>query len=169
MPTAFRWAYNNLLEWTAGGLLSIIVILTTFQVSARYIFSSPVNWIEEFCQLLLVWAVMLGAAATVKTNAHLAVDFILQRLNPLLRRAAVVLINTGVLILSIGMVWYGMDFYWRTAGDYSTSLGFARNLYYLPIPVAGMLMTIFIFPATISSLRSIGSTEPNKLNRTERP
>lgn len=153
MRTALRWVYDNFLEWITGGLLAVILVLTTFQVTARYVFSSPLSWVEEFCQLLLVWAVMIGAAAAVKTNAHLTVDVILERLKGFPRQAVIILINIGVLILAVGMTWYGFQFYWRTAGDYSTSLGFARNLYYLPIPVAGILVAVFIFPATLLSLR----------------
>lgn len=161
MLPALRWIYDNLLEWLTGALLLVILVLTTYQVTARYVFSSPVNWIEEFCQLLLVWAVMMGASAAVKRNAHLTVDVFVQKLSRLPRQIIAVAINVGVLALALGMAWYGFEFYRKTAGDYATSLGFARNLFYLPIPVAGILIAIFLVPATIQSLRH---PEPDDLD-----
>ena len=153
MRPVLQWIYHNALEWITGAILAVIVVLTSVQVVSRYAFSSPFNWIEEFCQLLLVWSVMIGAAATVKTNGHLTVDILFQRLHGRPRQVAVLLLNAGVMALAIGMIWYGLQFYQKTAGDYATSLGFARNLFYLPIPVSGGLIAIFLFPATWRALQ----------------
>lgn len=149
-----RWAYDNLIETLVGLILGIIVLLTFYQVVARYAFSSPLSWLEEFAQLLLVWAVMLGSAAAVKRSNHLTVDILFDQLHGAARVVAVLIINGLVMFLAISMAYYGYLFYLKTAGDYATSLGFARNLFYLPIPIAGVLIAIFLVPATIRTIRS---------------
>ena len=42
-----RTALNRVLELLAGLSMSVMVILTTYQVIVRYIFSSPSTWSEE--------------------------------------------------------------------------------------------------------------------------
>lgn len=153
MIAFFRWAYDNLIETLVGVILGIIVLLTFYQVVARYAFASPLNWLEEFAQLLLVWAVMLGAAAAVKRSSHLTVDILFNQLRGVARVVAVLVINGLVMFLAIGMAYYGYLFYLKTAGDYATSLGFARNLFYLPVPIAGVLIAVFLVPATVQTLR----------------
>ena len=43
----FRTALNKALELLAGLSMAVMVILTTYQVIARYIFNSPSTWSEE--------------------------------------------------------------------------------------------------------------------------
>jgi TRAP-type C4-dicarboxylate transport system permease small subunit len=149
-----RWLYDNLIEWTVGLILLVITALACMQVFNRYILEAPRTWTEEFAQLLLVWAVMLGAAAGIKRNGHLRVDFLVSRLPQAPRRVLLVLINALVFAVALGMTWYGWMFYQSTSGDYSTSLGYARNLFYLPIPVSGLLIMAFLVPATVAELRT---------------
>lgn len=151
-----RWVYRNGLEWLVGALLGLIVLLSGTQVFFRYVLAQPINWIEEFAQLLLVWAVMLGAAAGIKRNGHLRIDFLFNLTSGKLRCIAIIVVNLLVAVVALGMIVHGSAFYVDTAGDYSTSLGFARNLFYMPIPVSGGLTLVFLVPATIKALRDIG-------------
>jgi C4-dicarboxylate transporter DctQ subunit len=124
----------------------VIVVLSLLQVVYRYGFSMPLNWIEELARLLLVWAVCLGAAAATKSSAHLRIDFITNAGGESWQRLWSVIADVVVGAVAVGMVIYGIEFYRLTAGDDSTSLGFARNLYYLPVAIGGVL--IFAFSLT---------------------
>ncbi len=141
-----QWLFRNGLEYLIGALLAVIVVLSLLQVVYRYGFSMPLNWIEELARLLLVWAVCLGAAAATKNGAHLRIDFIADAGGKPWRRFWSVVADIAVGAVAVGMAVYGIDFYRLTAGDYSTSLGFARNLYYLPVAAGGAL--IFVFSLT---------------------
>lgn len=147
------WIYRNGLEWLVGSILLVIVCLSSSQVFFRYVLNAPLNWIEEFARLLLVWAVMLGAAAGIKRNCHLTIDFVKGLTSGGVRAAHAVAINVLVGLVALAMVRYGLMFYLNTAGDYSTSLGFARNLFYLPIPISGALSLAFLIPNTVAQVR----------------
>jgi TRAP-type C4-dicarboxylate transport system permease small subunit len=148
-----RWLYANLLEWIVGLLLLAIVLITLWQVFSRYIMDAPVTWSDEVAQLLLVWATFLGSAVGIKRNSHLRIDFVATSLPVSAQRFAVLFVNALILIVAVCMVVYGWDFYLKTGNDTSTSLGFSRNLFYLPIPISGLLMVLLLIPATIRSLR----------------
>lgn len=148
-----RWLYANLVEWIVGLLLLAIVTITAWQVFSRYVLNSPLSWSDEVAQLLLVWAAFLGAAVGVKRNAHLRIDFAAARLPAAARPYLAVLVNALILVVAASMTLYGWQFYFATSNDTSTSLGFSRNLFYVPIPISGMLMIVMLMPATLQSLR----------------
>jgi TRAP-type C4-dicarboxylate transport system permease small subunit len=150
---ALRWLYDNMLEWIVGSLLLVIVLITLWQVFSRYLLNSPLAWSDEVAQLLLVWAAFLGSAVGIKRNAHLRIDFAATILPVGAQRFVVLFVNALVLFVAVCMVLYGWEFYQKTGNDTSTSLGFSRNLFYLPIPISGVLMILFLVPATIASFR----------------
>lgn len=138
-----RWMYQNFLEWTVGALLLVIVVLSGVQVFNRYVLESPLTWTEELARLLLVWAVCLGAAAGIKKGGHLRIDFVYLMTRGVPRKVITLINHAIVFLVALGMAWFGYQFYASTANDYSTSLGYARNMVYLPIPVGGVLIAAF--------------------------
>ncbi len=147
MKKLAAWLYNNLLEWLVGFILLVIVLLAVMQVFNRYVMDNPLNWTEEVARLLLIWAVFLGAAAGVKRNGHLRVDLLFARYKGNSGQIVIALINLVMLSVGVGMVKFGFDFYASTANDHSTSLGYSRNLFYLPIPISGLLIVFFLLVA----------------------
>lgn len=156
------WLYSNLLEWLVGLILLVIVLLAVMQVFNRYVMDNPLNWTEEMARLLLVWAVFLGAAAGIKHNGHLRVDLLFDKYKGKAGRIIIVLINLVMMGVAVGMIKFGFDFYASTANDYSTSLGYARNLFYLPIPISGILIVFFLVVTTVRDWRDFGKNHPHE-------
>ena len=50
--------------------------ISFYGVLARYIFNSPVHWIEEIFSLFLVWAILIGFSTALKNNNHIALDLL---------------------------------------------------------------------------------------------
>ena len=78
---------QQLLEWGAGLLLFVMVVVAFLQVTARYTGLFFVPWTEEVARLLFLWAVWLGAAAALFRGGHIRFDFVVARILPRLRRA----------------------------------------------------------------------------------
>lgn len=135
-------------EWLIGGVLLVVVVLACLQVFMRFVLDRPLSWPEELSTLLLVWAVMFGSFVAVVRQSHLRVDFIAARLPGLAGALVNTLSQLCILAVACGMAWYGWAFYESTAGDHSTTLGYGRNLYYLPIAIAGAAMV----PAVLRNL-----------------
>ena len=58
----------------------VMSLIVTMDVTLRYAFNAPTVWAGELSAYLLVVVVFLGLAYTLQANAHIRVDFILQRL-----------------------------------------------------------------------------------------
>ena len=56
-----RNTLNKVLNLLAGLSMTVMVVLTTYQVIVRYIFNSPSTWSEVLVGYLFGWSTMLGA------------------------------------------------------------------------------------------------------------
>jgi len=66
--------YNRIEEMIIVSLLTVIVVVLTFSVITRYIFSFTFSWAEELSRFLLVWAMCAGISWAGKSKQHLTVD-----------------------------------------------------------------------------------------------
>ncbi len=141
-----RGRSDRILDGVAAGLLTATLSLSFAQVLARYVLQISTPWTEELARLCFVWGVFLGAAIGVKRNLHTRVDFVFVRLPA--RAAALVLagIDLFLAILAVVMIVYGGQLVFSTRSDLSTSLGYPRNWFYLPVPVSGLMMLWYLLP-----------------------
>ena len=156
LATPPRSPSDTILDGVAALLLAATLALSFLQVVARYIFALSTPWSEELARLCFVWGVFLGAAVGVKRNLHTRVDFIFKRLPR--RVAALVLGGMDLLLaaMAIVMIVHGMQLVISTRADSSTSLGYPRNWFYLPVPFSGLLMLRYLVPIAVNRVRAGG-------------
>ncbi len=147
-----RGRSDRILDGVAAGLLTATLFLSFVQVLSRYVLQISTPWTEELARLCFVWGVFLGAAIGVKRNLHTRVDFVFVRLPA--RAAALILagIDLFLAILALVMIVYGAQLVLSTRSDLSTSLGYPRNWFYLPVPISGLLMLCYLLPGLARKL-----------------
>ncbi|MBN8489524.1 MAG: TRAP transporter large permease subunit, partial [Burkholderiales bacterium] len=72
-----RWMQP--LEALSAGLMVIIVVLMLGGVTSRYVFGSPIAWIDEAVSIAFLWLAMLGAAIAMQRNEHLRLTLVINR------------------------------------------------------------------------------------------
>lgn len=154
-------------EYAILFFVSIMVLLIIWQVIARYFLYISAPYAEEFARLAIVWCVFLGSALAVRNNEHMLVDVFIGRCSPAIQFAAKVFIYICMIILAVVMVIWGIAFYQATADDFATSLGYARNVFYLPTPVAGGLILLYSIVNCIKLFIDYFNPEGPNLNRGE--
>ncbi|HEY0879842.1 MAG TPA: TRAP transporter small permease [Zeimonas sp.] len=130
-------------------LLAIVSCLGLYQVVARFVLEQPSVWSEEVLRRLLIWMVMLGAAAAFRRGSQISVD-VLARFARGRRwerwlRAAIAAITLSFLAV---LVWFGFDLAWRIRFQTFASLEISMAWAYLAIPV-GALLSIFAVVANL--------------------
>jgi len=134
-------------------LLAAIVIIVLLQVFFRYVISMSLHGIEEMARLLFVWGCFLGAGLCSLRREHLRVDYLLVRLKP--RAQLVVRMTLQLLILGISVIMMvsGTIFVvtrW-VYPDFSTALMYPRSLFWVPVPLSGLI----IFYATANTILAL--------------
>lgn len=92
-------------------LLGSMTLVTFANVVARYVFNSNILWALETTTYLFAWLVLIGISYCVRINAHLGVDFFVQKLAPGPRRILGLVAATCCLIFAV-IVFIGAWRYW---------------------------------------------------------
>jgi len=134
----------------------LILAIVFIQVFTRYFNIKIGAWTEEMARLFFVWGVFLGAVVGVKRDSHKGVDVIIESLSYgykklfflLFKRISMIIVAFLLLIFGTGVVSSA----WM---DRVTELGFRRSYFYLPVPVSGALMLMFLIPQLLRELYNL--------------
>ena len=123
-------------------LVIIIMVCSSFEVVARYVFNHPTNWVWPINRQLFCLFVLIGGIYTMSTNGHIRVeviyDFFPPRIKTLVRILSIICM---VLFLGV-LVWQSSWMGWNAFITKETNPGSFRILPLYPIK---MLIPIFSF------------------------
>lgn len=141
---ALRNTLNYLLNGLAGVSFLTMVILTCWQVITRYILKSPSTWSEELVSYLFAWMSLLGASVVTSERGHMNIPILVERLSENGQKAlnclgeiiaflfsAIILVYGGVKITNLAM------------GQMTSSLGVPIGIFYIVLPLCGVLNMIY--------------------------
>lgn len=136
-----------------GGFFTcLMTLIVVYAVLARYIFNSPIGWSEEIAVYLMIWVVFLGAAYTLKENAHIGVDILISRLSPPKKRAMLLFhYLVGIFFMSILLI-HGIDMVMFTLkmDSHSIAIDFPLVLSHLAVPVGSVILILQFINKLIS-------------------
>jgi TRAP-type C4-dicarboxylate transport system permease small subunit len=122
-------------------------------VFARYVLNESPAWAEQAALLLMIWYVMLAAAAGVREGFHIRIGLLENALQPRGRRLVKTLSNAIVALFGLAMIIWGIDLVLETWEHDIPTLGLPRGVAYLPMPIAGVLIVFFCIEHIIALWR----------------
>lgn len=139
-----RNTLNKVLNLLAGLSMTVMVVLTTYQVIVRYIFNSPSTWSEELVGYLFGWSTMLGATIVSGERGHMNIPVLVDRFNPTMRKAFHIFAEVIAFIFSAAiLVFGGFQVSKLAMGQQTSSLGVAVGVFYWVMPVCGVIILIY--------------------------
>ena len=103
-------AFDKILHalfWVAGMLLLFATVGTCIDVILRYIFNSPIHWMLEITEYIMLYIPFLGAALVLKEEGHIRVDLLINRFGSKNRtRVDIITSLIGGIIMLI-YAWFG--------------------------------------------------------------
>ena len=150
------------LAWLAAVLFTVVGIMLTYEVMARYFFIRPTVWAAELSQLCLIWGCLVAMAWLLSARRHIAVDAVIQLLPPSVQRwieAAAMLV---VAAFSAMVTWKGWSIFLdsfergRTTGSL---LDLPSWIVELAVPLGFALLFI---QALIEAVRSARGTSVDR-------
>lgn len=140
----FRTALNKALELLAGLSMAVMVILTTYQVIARYIFNSPSTWSEELVGYLFGWSTLFGATIVSGERGHMNIPILVDRMNPGMRKAFHILWEVVAFLFSATiLVFGGFQVSKLAMGQQTSSLNVAVGTFYWVMPICGVIILVY--------------------------
>jgi TRAP-type C4-dicarboxylate transport system permease small subunit len=138
-------------------LMSILVIDVLWQVTSRYILSSPSSFTDELAGFLLIWVSLFGAAYVTGRKEHLAIDLLLQKSSPenkirLELFIHIVIFLFSFFVLVIGGIWLVYSRFILSVK--SAALQLPLGYVYIVLPVSGLIILFYSIDNSMKLLKS---------------
>lgn len=127
-------------------LIFTIIAMVGFafwQVIARFLLKIPTAYAEEFARLAIVWCILIGGAMAVRKNEHIRVDSLTRILPGFIQFILELASHVLVIIFSVYITIYSYEYVILTSHDFTTSLGYCRNIFFVPGVVFGIITIIY--------------------------
>ncbi len=137
-----HFAAELLLRIAAFGLV-LMTVIVGWQVFGRYVLNSSPSWSEQAALTLMIWYVLLAAAAGVREGFHIRIVALEEAVGPNAKRGMRMVQDLIVAACGIAMTIWGGELVIRTWEHIIPSLGLPRGLAYLALPISGVLIALF--------------------------
>ena len=148
--SASRTAFEGFLDGIAqlciivSGILLVFLIATFgWLVFGRYVLNDTPTWVEQSSLLIVVYITCLGAAAGVRNNTHLSIDFVREGLPYLPREIMRYIADLFVTCFGLFMAWQGWHLVLENLERPIPMIGFSESWRAAPLVICGVLMVLF--------------------------
>lgn len=130
----------KILKWVTIGCLIGLLFFVSAGVFVRFVPVSSMGWADEIIEFAFAWMVFLGASVLWRERSHFRVEVLPMRLKGRISgRVLEIFLSFFALIFLIIFTYEGGMIAIR-ATDRSPILEFPRTLWYLSIPLSGIVM-----------------------------
>ena len=125
-------------------LMASATLITVIQVVARYGFNNSLFWAEEVVIYSIICMSFLAASLGVRRGAHITMDLLNAIGSPAVNRILLIVASLLGIAFALSIAWLGAELFVNTLqrNQLTPALRLPMAWFYLPIPVAGVLMTI---------------------------
>jgi len=131
--------------WIAGLALVLISAIIPWAVFTRYVLNQAASWPEPAAVLLTIALTFFGAAACYRTSQHMRISFFVGLLPERLKKTfdlCAELITAG---LALFMAIWGAELVEATKFNTISDFPFLSvGVTYLPIPIGGVILLLFV-------------------------
>lgn len=122
------------------GMALVVVIL--LQIAFRYLIPMSAAWTDEISRYLFMWFCFLGSAYAMYKEAHFSIDFIAQRMSLKGKYYLAFFSRILTVLFSIFLIYYGVQLMETVRLMKSTYLRWPMDVFYVIMPVSGILYLI---------------------------
>lgn len=131
--------------WVAGLSITAMALIIPWGIFARYVLRSGAGWPEPVAILLMAIFTFVGAAASYRAGAHMAVTTLTDRMPAAWQRYVDLLVQLMMAMICLFMMIWGIKLCIATWNQYMSTLPTLRvGIAYSPIAIGGFLSMIFI-------------------------
>ena len=122
----------------------VMVFVALIQVFNRVLFNSPMAWSDELARYLFIWVVFIGASYATKTDAHVGVTSLTDRLPQGVTRVLSIITNLCCTLFCGVLVYQGVKTMVAqyTFGQVSATLRLPMYFVYLAVVLGGLFMGV---------------------------
>lgn len=156
-----RKILTSIMNVLAGVSFLAMVALTCWQVFTRYLLKNPSSWSEELVSYLFAWMTLLGSSLVVSERGHMNIPVLVDRMGPKGRKALAIFSElVACLFSAVILVYGGVQITSLAMGQMTSSLGVPIGVFYIVLPLSGVINVIYTVLNIIGILKGEISTDP---------
>lgn len=156
-----RKILDTILSILSGGSFILMTVLTCYQVITRYILGNPSSWSEELVSYLFAWMALLGASLVCGERGHMNIPLLVEKVNPGARKALCILAEVIAAGFAASILVYGgVQITNLAMGQMTSSLGVAIGVFYVVLPLSGVLNVIYSILNIVEILNGTINLDP---------
>ena len=135
----------------AGG-----VALAFVNVVARYIFDNSISWASELTIYLFLWSTFFGAVYCFKKDAHIAVDVVLIKTPPTIRKILMLISLLVAFVYVVAISYYGYQYVllYMDLGEMSVDLDIPLWIPYVVVPISFAFSAIVLVQKIVELIKT---------------
>jgi len=122
-----------------AGRLTVVV----YGVVLRYVFNNAPPYVEQVALLLIIAVAMFGASAGVRDAGHIGLDSLVMVLPERAQFWCEFVVYVLTIVFALALFAGGAEMAASTRGSTIPTLGISEAMRYVPILIAGVLITLF--------------------------
>ena len=154
---SFNRTLDHIIQKLLAGLFGGMIVVVFLQVFARNVLEVPLIWTLDLAQLLFSWTIFIGAALALRWNAHYNLDLIPKHWTTV-DAALTIICHLGSIIVVALLIYNGSIFADIGLTRSSVAIGISEFWFFLPIPLGGVCMALFLAEAIPTDLAAIRDT-----------
>ncbi|WP_085993651.1 TRAP transporter small permease [Oceanobacillus senegalensis] len=133
-------------------LIIAMVVLSIWQVLARYVLNISSPGTEELTRYMLIWFGLTSAAYVFGAKKHIAILFFREKFNPKIQRVIERTVDILVILTAVILMGYGgIKVVMLTTTQSAAATGISMALVYLSLPVSGLFTIFYTIHSMISN------------------
>jgi TRAP-type C4-dicarboxylate transport system permease small subunit len=135
-------------------LVVALAVIVFLQVFNRFVLKAPLAWSEDLAMLLFQWVAFLGAAVGVRRTRHFGIELVVKMMSARTRHWIEILVIPLVVgAVAVVMIFQGYSVIQFNLNRVYSSMDLSYIWAYLPIPISGVLIIIFLIEQEVQRLR----------------
>ena len=131
--------------WISGISVAAMSLIIPWGIFTRYVLGTGSQWPEPIAIQLMVLFTFLGAAASYRAGAHIAVQMLTDRLPEGARRVLRGMVHVLMLLVALFAIVYGTNLCIKTWNQVIGQLPWMPvGLTYAPVPLGGLATALFV-------------------------
>lgn len=138
-----------------GALMLYSAGMLCTQIFSRSVFGHAFPWAEESVRYAIIWMVFIGSSVAFREEAHISIDAVHHWLSSRWRRAMLIVVNLGSLLLAALLIRYGSELVqmMQRFGQTSSAMEVPMYWVYAVIPGSALLMAYRILQSLARLVR----------------
>ncbi|MFC4402987.1 TRAP transporter small permease [Gracilibacillus xinjiangensis] len=134
---------SNICFFISITCLVLLVLLNAIEIFTRLVLDYSFMGVQEISLLLVCWVIFMGFTRVVIKKEDISVTFLVKKIKA--KKLVKVINHILLLVPSCFVIFLGVGLTLQEMNFTTSIMGLPKGLYILPLPLAFVVITVFLF------------------------